>query len=357
MSSCYYSALKPLIFSLKDAESAHHAAIKSLSIPALWKQAPTPQACLASDVAGIHFSGPVGLAAGFDKDAKACKALAKIGFSFIEAGTVTPLPQVGNPKPRLFRLQEDEAIINRMGFNNEGIEAAVKRLKAYRIRAAAPVGLNVGLNKERANMIEDYTDLIMRASSAADYVTVNISSPNTPGLRNLQQGDYFPALLRIITEAQDAYAQQHGVRIPVFVKIAPDMTEDDIRTLGDHAVHAAIDGMIISNTTISRPESLKSRHHHEQGGLSGLPLKEKACDALRTMYRHVKNSFVLIGAGGISDAHDVLERIEAGASLVQLYSAMIYQGPYIAADIHATLPALLEEKSYHSIADAIGRNA
>lgn len=332
-----YRYAKPFLYSLPDAETAHNLAIAALRLPGLWKPAPAPEPSLAVEVAGLRFPGPVGLAAGFDKNAEALPALAKLGFGFLEAGTVTPLPQGGNPRPRLFRLRKDRAVINRMGFNNDGVAEAAGRIEAAKPRLAVPVGLNVGLNKDRAAELGDYGALIAKASAVADYVTVNISSPNTPGLRDLQGKDYFPRLCEIIRDSRKRHSEASAKYVPVFVKLAPDLTEEEAKHIADAMLRFRIDAAIISNTTVARPHHLRSAAKDEQGGLSGEPLKAKALKMLHLFREITGGELPFIGAGGISTAKDVRERLDAGASAVQLYSAMIYHGPYIAADIHEEL--------------------
>jgi dihydroorotate dehydrogenase len=338
-----YPLLRPFIFAL-DAEAAHRATIRALKFLPL-HSAHLPQS-LRTSVAGIDFPSPVGLAAGFDKDAEVASEMLTMGFGFVEVGTVTPRPQKGNEKPRLFRLSEDRAVINRMGFNNKGQAAAFMRLQGCS-RAGGPIGVNIGANKDSPDMIGDYVTGVKAMSSVADYLTVNISSPNTPGLRALQNHGALDTLLSAIAGAR----QKDGP--PVFLKVAPDLEKGDPERIIRSATDNRIDAIIVSNTTISRP-GLKSDHAREQGGLSGAPLKPLALDALRRFRAASGGAIPLIGCGGIATADDAWERICAGASLVQLYSAMVYDGPHVARDIAEGLARKLERSSFSSIAEAVG---
>jgi dihydroorotate dehydrogenase len=343
-----YPLLRPLFFSL-DAERAHKLSIAALkTLPA--RKPPAFDPALASEVAGLRFPSPVGLAAGYDKDAEVFDAMLGHGFGFVEVGTLTPEPQPGNPKPRMFRLVKDAAVINRLGFNNGGQEAALARLKAR--RGGGIMGANIGANKDSPDRIRDYAEGVRRMAPAADYLTVNISSPNTPGLRNLQAGGELGELLAAVREArQTAFANP-----PVFLKVAPDLEEGDpiriVRAVADHG----IDGIIVSNTTISRPP-LSSRHREEAGGLSGVPLANLAMHQLRAFYAVTGGQVPLISAGGIATPYDAWRRICAGANLVQLYSAMVYEGPGIARDIAHGIKERLAITRFSSLAEAVGSNA
>jgi len=337
-----YKLLRPLAFML-DAEPAHRGTIAALSVlPRL----PLPKFAtqLHQKVAGLNFPSPVGLAAGFDKDAEAPDAILGLGFGFVEIGTVTPKPQAGNPKPRLFRLKEDRAVINRMGFNSGGQAAALERLRKRDRRGI--VGVNIGANKDSEDRIADYVAGVKAMSPVADYLTVNISSPNTPGLRNLQAGGELVELLAAVREARTP-------GIPVFLKVAPDLESGDHERIVQAAVESGIDALIVSNTTISRPP-LKSPHAGEAGGLSGRPLKELALDQLRQFYVATGGQLPLIAAGGIETAEDAWERITAGANLVQLYSAMVFEGPGIARRIASGLEQRLRRSGMSEIAEAVG---
>jgi dihydroorotate dehydrogenase len=300
---------------------------------------------LETTVAGLRFPNPIGLAAGFDKDARVFGPMLNLGFGFVEVGTVTPRPQEGNPKPRLFRLEEDRAVINRMGFNNEGQAAALKRLE-WRWGKGI-VGVNIGANKDSADRIADYVAGVRAMSPVARYITINISSPNTPGLRQLQDEGALRALLSAIEEARPADGP------PIFLKVAPDLGEDEPEQIVRVAMEHKIDAIIVANTTVSRPP-LKSRFAREQGGLSGAPLKPLALKALRDFRAASGGKLPLIGVGGIATADDAWERIRAGASLVQLYSAMVYEGPGIARRIAAGLVERLKREGFANIAEAVG---
>ena len=299
---------------------------------------------LKTTVAGLDFPSPIGLAAGFDKDAEVPEQMLGLGFGFVEVGTITPRPQPGNDKPRLFRLVDDQAVINRMGFNNGGQLAALKRLLKCSPRRGI-IGVNIGANKDGADRIADYVEGVRAMSSVADYLTINISSPNTPGLRQLQDEGALKELL--------AAVQSVGSDKPIFLKVAPDLEEDDPERIVRAALDHRIDAIIVSNTTISRPP-LKSRFAGEAGGLSGAPLKTLALGALRKFRRASGGEMALIGVGGIASADDAWERIRAGACLVQLYSAMVYEGPGVARRIARGLADRLKREGFANIAEAVG---
>jgi dihydroorotate dehydrogenase len=341
-----YSLLRPWVFRL-DAEKAHRATIAALKLRSGTGFTPEPDwtPALETTVAGLHFPNPVGLAAGFDKDAEVFGPMLNLGFGFVEVGTLTPRPQAGNPRPRLFRLEEDEAVINRMGFNNEGQAAALKRLQSRWGKGI--IGVNIGANKDSADRIADYVAGVEAMAPVADYLAINISSPNTPGLRQLQDEGALRALLSAIDEARPSPGP------PVFLKVAPDLGEDEpdqiVRVVQQHR----IDGIIVANTTVSRP-TLKSRDAQETGGLSGAPLKPLALKALRDFRAASGGAIPLIGVGGIATAGDAWERIRAGASLVQLYSAMVYEGPGVARRITKGLRERLQREGFANIAEAVG---
>lgn len=337
-----YRLIRPALFAL-DAERAHGLAITGLKLgPA---GSPPAPGLLATRVAGIDFANPLGMAAGFDKDGEVPDAVLGLGFGSVEIGSITPRPQAGNPRPRLFRLAEDEAVINRMGFNNHG-HAAAQALLADRPRSGV-LGVNVGANKDSANRIDDYISGIRVFSPLADYITVNISSPNTPGLRDLQGDRELADLLGAIAAHREAGDP------PVFLKVAPDLDADAPGRIVEAVAKHGLAGIIVSNTTISRPP-LASRHAGETGGLSGAPLKPLAQAQLRAFRAVAGNSIPLVGVGGIASAEDAWERIRAGASLVQLYSAMVYHGPGIARTITTGLEKLLRQYGFESIAEAVG---
>jgi dihydroorotate dehydrogenase len=332
---------------LFPAESAHRATIAlAKNFAPLLPASPPDDPRLAVDAFGLRFSNPVGLAAGFDKNAEAPDAMRKFGFGFVECGTVTPRPQAGNPRPRLFRLREDRAVINRMGFNNEGMAAAAARL-TRRARAGV-IGINIGANKDSADRIADYRVAFAALAPLADYVTVNVSSPNTPGLRGLQNKDELTALLSALTEAR----AKASSRAPLLLKIAPDLDGNALDDIGAVLATAGIEGLIVSNTTIARPAALKSPLAKEQGGLSGAPLFEPSTQILREMRR--RTALPLIGVGGIASGADAYAKIRAGACLVQLYSALAYQGPGLVARIKRELLACLARDGFANVSDAVG---
>jgi dihydroorotate dehydrogenase len=344
----FYAFARPLLF-LADAERAHN-----LSLAAL-KLAPLPSLVVRDErlvqaVAGLRFPSPVGLAPGYDKNAEVPTEILRLGFGFTEVGTLTPLPQEGNPKPRLFRLTEDAAVINRMGFNNEGQAAAIERLRYItRTPAFGPLGVNIGANKDSEDRIADYVTGVRNMEPFADYLTINISSPNTPGLRALQDKSALDDLLARAMAARMA-------NTPVFLKVAPDLEAADIDDIVEVSMARGIAALIVSNTTITRPP-LKSRYASESGGLSGAPLRDLAQQRLADFRKASGGKIPLIGVGGIASAQDAYTRIRAGASLVQIYSALVYEGPGLARAINKGLAQLLKRDGFASIADAVGVDA
>ncbi len=346
----YYSILGRFA-RLLPAETAHEAAITALKY-ALVPHAPV--AChpaLRIDCFGLPFLSPVGMAAGFDKNAEVVGALLAQGFGFVEAGTVTPLPQSGNPRPRLFRLPEDEAVINRLGFNNKGVHVFVENLKKKRIPGI--VGANIGKNKDSLDAVYDYATSLEAVYPYADYITVNISSPNTVGLRDLQQKSALSELMQVISKKRDELCER-GTRKPILYKIAPDLTPQDKEDIVEVALAHRIDGLIVTNTTITRPDTLKGHSAYEKGGLSGKPLFTLSTNTLRDVYRLSGGKIPLIGVGGIASAEDAYTKIRAGASLVQLYSALVYQGFGLVKNINDGLVALLERDGFKTLAEAVG---
>lgn len=331
---------------LLPPETAHRAAIRGL--PWLPCRALPDLPRLRLRLAGLDLPHPVGLAAGFDKNAQAHAALLRQGFAFVEAGTVTPRPQAGNPRPRLFRLPADRALINRLGFNNEGIAAVAARL-AGRDRRIGVVGLNIGMNKDAPDPAADYARGLEAFRDLADYVTVNVSSPNTPGLRALQQRD---ALARIL----DALAPLRG-QLPLFVKIAPDLALEDEPGIAELGVAYGVDALIVGNTTITRPSGLRSPAATETGGLSGRPLFPRSTRLLARMAVRLGGVLPLIGVGGVATGADAYAKIRAGASAVQLYTALIYQGPAVVRRIVEQLDAFLERDGFSSVGEAVGLDA
>ncbi len=340
-----YQFARPLLFQA-DAEAAHNlslAALRLMPIPSLGLQCPV----LAQTFAGLQFANPVGLAPGYDKNAEVPVEILRLGFGFTEVGTLTPLPQAGNPKPRLFRLLEDEAVINRMGFNNAGQQAAIALLQNIPEQArTGPIGINIGANKDSADRVADYVIGVRNMEALADYLTVNISSPNTPGLRALQDKAALDDLLAQVMAARTRDT-------PVFLKVAPDLQPADIDDIVGVAMSRGIAALIVSNTTISRP-ALISRHKGEAGGLSGSPLRDMAQQRVIDFRKASGGQLPLIGVGGIASAEDAYARIRAGASLVQIYSALVYQGPGLARRINKQLVRLLQADGFSNIAEAIG---
>lgn len=339
-----YPLIRPLWFAL-DAERAHRATIAAVKLLPP-RRPPDFPLSLKSTVAGLDFRTPVGLAAGFDKDAEIPEQMLSFGFGFVEVGTVTPKPQAGNPKPRLFRLIEDKAVINRMGFNNHGQPAAYARLIEC-THMHGVIGVNIGANKDSADRIADYVAGVRAMSGVAKYLTINISSPNTPGLRQLQDEGALRALLSAVSEAREKRAP------PIFLKVAPDLGEGEPDRIVRVAMQHGVDGIIVANTTVSRP-SLRSKYRDEAGGLSGEPLRSLALQALRDFRSASGGEIPLIGVGGIATVDDAWERIRAGASLVQLYTAMVYQGPHIARRIALDLAERLKHEGFANIEEAVG---
>jgi dihydroorotate dehydrogenase len=345
---------RPLLHAL-EPEDAHRLAIRMLQF------APLPPAMrndrrLATRVFGLNFPNPVGMAAGFDKNAEVPDALLRAGFGFVEVGTITPKPQAGNPRPRLFRLDADDGVINRLGFNSQGADAALRRLAA-RAQSGGLVGVNVGANRDAPDRVADYVALIERFAAVASYVTVNISSPNTPGLRDLQQAAVLDELLARVIDARERVAPQAGPT-PVLLKIAPDLSLPDLDDVVGIARSRRVDGMIVGNTTVTRPKSLREiGKAKEAGGLSGRPLLSLSNRMLAETYVRVEGVFPLVGAGGIDSGAAALAKIRAGASLVQLYSALVFRGLGLVAEIKAALLAGLEIEALDSIGDLIGADA
>jgi dihydroorotate dehydrogenase len=359
----YKNILKPLLFRM-DPEKAHHLTINGLhsvsSVPGikgllrgLYGVKPTPE--LESVLWGIHFANPIGLAAGLDKNAKAVPGFSSLGFGFMEVGTVTPKPQVGNELPRLFRLPEDKALINRMGFNNVGIETMSTHLHKA-AHHMIPVAVNIGKNKATPNehAEDDYRACISRLYGYGDFFVVNISSPNTPDLRSLQHGDDLYRLLRTVQDEMKLQHAKHGGALkPVLVKIAPDLEDQEIRYMVQTIVESGVSGIIASNTTLSR-EGLSHRHKGEAGGLSGLPLTQRSTQLIHTLYELTEGKLPIIGSGGIFTAQDAYDKICAGASLVEVYTAFIYEGPTLLRRLNEGLTKLLHRDGFKSITEAVG---
>lgn len=345
-----YPLIRPLLRAL-PAEGAHRLTVRALVNGmgglAAGDIQPDPPS-LKQVLWGREFPNPIGIAAGFDKDAEAPEALLRLGFGFAETGTVTPRPQPGNPKPRIFRLYEDRAVINRMGFNSRGLEASLKRL-AMRNRVGV-VGVNLGKNRDSTDAAADYLEGVRRVGTLADYLVINVSSPNTPGLRDLQRRDILEDLLHRLVAARDEAAPG----TPLLVKVAPDLSPGERADIAAIATASGIDGMVIGNTTIARPPILRSAHAGEQGGLSGAPLFAPSTAVLADIYQLTGGKIPLIGVGGIGSADDAYGKIRAGASLLQLYTALVFDGPALVGRIKRGLAGLLARDGFASIVDAVG---
>jgi len=337
------SALRTL-----DPEDAHGLTLRALAL-GLGPRAPEPDPILATTIAGLSLSSALGLAAGFDKNAEVFAPMLAAGFGFVECGTVTPLPQAGNPRPRLFRLTDDQAVINRMGFNNQGLEAFAGRLD--RPGRPGPVGANIGANKDSADRIGDYVTGLKRLWGLADWFTLNISSPNTPGLRALQTRAALEELLGRTAEARDALPTSG--RVPLFLKVAPDLDDPEIEAIVETVLAFGLSGIIVANTTLSRP-ALASPDAGEAGGLSGAPLRDLAQSVLGRFHQSATGRLPLIGVGGIASGLDAYDRIRAGASAVQLYSALVFEGPGLAVRLSRDLAARLRADGFRTLAEAVG---
>lgn len=347
-----YPLIRPAL-RLLPAETAHRLSLAALSAGVgrlvLDRIAPDPP-ILGQRVFGLDFPNPVGLAAGYDKDARVPDALLRLGFGFVEMGTVTPRPQPGNPRPRLYRLDEDRAVVNRMGFNSAGLDAVLARLARRRGRSGI-VGLNLGANRDSSDAAADYEEGVRRAAAgSAHYLVVNVSSPNTPGLRAWQRRAALETMLDRLRHAR----RESGPRVPFLVKIAPDLTAQECRDIAEVALAAGIDGLIVANTTTARPPDLKSRHAQEAGGLSGRPLFAPATALIAEMYRLTEGRLPLIGVGGIAGAAEAYAQIRAGASLVQLYTALVFAGPALVGRIKQGLAVRLRKDGYAAVAEAVG---
>ncbi|MEW9835939.1 quinone-dependent dihydroorotate dehydrogenase [Mesorhizobium marinum] len=332
-----------------DPETAHGLSIKALKAGVPVALAPRLDARLKTTVAGITFDNPLGMAAGYDKNAEVPDALLRLGFGFAEVGTLTPLPQAGNPRPRIFRLTADGAVINRLGFNNEGHDAAERRLSERAWRSGV-VGVNIGANKDSTDRIRDYVLGVERFAPLASYLTVNISSPNTPGLRDMQARAALAELLRAVAAARDAAVPAAGRKTPMFLKIAPDLHDADFEDIATEVMEQSIEGVIVSNTTTSRPD-LRSPGRAETGGLSGRPLFERSTIALAKMRRLLGPKHAVVGVGGVDSTETALEKIRAGADLVQLYTGMVYAGPALPGQIVKGFSKFLDREGLRSLAD------
>ncbi|HVZ01466.1 MAG TPA: quinone-dependent dihydroorotate dehydrogenase [Dongiaceae bacterium] len=348
-----YRLLFPLLDQM-DAERAHGLAIRALALGLVPRDLEPDPAVLGQTLFGLTFVNPLGLAAGFDKNGEVVEPVRGLGFGFVEVGTVTPLPQPGNPRPRLFRLTRDRAVINRMGFNNEGAAAMAARLQARpRNRpggARGILGINLGKNKDQQDAAADYVAGVAALGPLADYLVINVSSPNTPGLRALQERARLAELIARVLGARDALTRQP----PLLLKIAPDLAEEERADIAAVALDSGLDGLIVSNTTVARPAGLDPRYAGEAGGLSGRPLFQPSTALLGEMYRRTGGKLPIIGVGGVSSGADAYAKIRAGASLVQLYSALVFEGPGLVRRIKKELAALLMRDGFASVAAAVG---
>lgn len=354
----YTNRLMPLLQRIVGPETAHVLAVKIISfglVPVNRYQDPP---LLETKAFGLKFKNPIGIAAGFDKHGEAVDGLYKMGFGFVEVGSITPKPQEGNPKPRVFRLTTDQAIVNRYGFNSCGLSEVQQRLLARdpiqreKTQAGHPLGINLGKNKVSQDAAADYQEGVRELGPLADYLVVNVSSPNTPGLRNLQGKAELRQLLSTVLKERDALQGER--RLPVLVKIAPDLCAQDKRDIADVVTELGVDGLMVSNTTVARPDSLKDPQQTEVGGLSGQPLKELSTQTVGEMYSLTKGKVPIIGIGGVASGKDALDKIRAGASLVQFYTALTFHGPPVVTKIKRELEQLLQEQGFSSVAEAVG---
>ncbi|XP_023565159.1 dihydroorotate dehydrogenase (quinone), mitochondrial isoform X2 [Octodon degus] len=351
----YAEYLMPVVQGLLDGESAHRLAVRVTSLGLLPRATFQDSDMLEVRVLGHKFRNPVGIAAGFDKHGEAVDGLFKLGFGFVEVGSVTPQPQEGNPRPRIFRLPEDKAVINRCGFNSQGLLAVERRLRARQQRQTRltadglPLGINLGKNKTSQDAAADYAEGIRVLGPLADYLVVNVSSPNTPGLRSLQGK---AELRRLLTKERDAL--RRAQKPAVLLKIAPDLTAQDKEDIASVVRELGIDGLIVTNTTVSRPAGLQGALRTETGGLSGKPLRDLSTQMIREMYALTQGRIPIIGVGGVSSGQDAMDKIQAGASLVQLYTALTYGGPPVVGRVKRELEALLKEQGFSTVTEAIG---
>ncbi len=351
-----YQSIKPFLFCLPP-ETAHRVALNALKFipPKLLSKQSKFASELKTTLWGRNFPNPVGLAAGFDKNGEAINGLFHLGFGFVEVGTVTLKPQLGNPRPRVFRCAKHSAIINRMGFPNAGAAVFKENIRKFLEKKPRPVGvlgLNIGMNKDQTDPAKDYTALIRSLAPMADYLTINISSPNTPGLRNLQDKEPLTELLTAVLAERKAACGEYAP--PLLLKLAPDLSDDQLDDIADVLLTQKIDGVILTNTTLSRPEELPKKFREQKGGLSGAPLTDLSTAIIRYFYAKTKGQIPIIGVGGIKNAEDAYAKIRAGASLVQVYSNLIFQGPELAANINAGLVDLLKKDGFGHISEAIG---
>lgn len=352
--SLAYALARPFLFAL-DPETAHNFTLTALRHNLTPRVDAVDHPCLKQSLWGRSFTNPIGLAAGFDKNAEGLASLFHFGFGFVEAGTVTIKPQDGNPRPRVFRDVKNSAIINRMGFPNKGatvFKHNVTRFLQTKPRVGGVLGINIGMNKDQTNAADDYTYLIRSLAPLADYITINISSPNTPGLRDLQNPDHLGALLTSVMDERAATCGDHPV--PILVKLAPDLSDEQLSAIAPVLLAHKVDGVILTNTTLHRPDHLPVAFRSQKGGLSGAPLTDLSTATIRRFYTLTNGALPIIGAGGVGDAATAYAKIRAGASLVQLYSGLVFHGPALVRDINLGLIDLLRADGFSSITDAVG---
>ena len=347
-----FSILRPYIFSL-DPEAAHDLAIKSLKANFLPKSFFDVEGdeMLTTNLFNKEFKNPIGLAAGFDKSAEVYNSLFKLGFGFVEVGTITPKGQLGNPKPRIFRLEKDQALINRLGFNNHGSDIVAKRIADNKPKGI--LGINIGPNKETKNKSDDFNTCLLKLYSYADYITINISSPNTEGLRDFHEENSMKHLLENLNKLK----KLKKIKKPLVIKLSPDIKEKDISSIIETINKYKIDGIIISNTTDQNRENLKDSKKDELGGLSGQPIKDISTNLIKKFYKETKNKIKIIGVGGVDSGNSAFEKIIAGADVVQLYTGMVYKGPGVVKEIKKELISILKNQKMKNISDAVGINA
>jgi dihydroorotate dehydrogenase len=333
-----YSLIRPLLFTLSP-HAAHQVAMGALRVLSALRHSAAPPG-RPNEYFGLKFPNRIGLAAGFDKSGRYVDDLAQLGFGFIEVGTVTPRPQPGNPRPNLFRLVEDRALFIRMGFNNDGVDATVRRLEKRRYRGVCGVNIGKNFDTPLENATSDYLKCLRAVYATADYVTVNVSSPNTPGLRDLQSEESLEQLLTDLVNEREKLHGVHSKRVPLLVKIAPDLDTEGVESIARVLLESGVDGVVATNTTIARPASLRSRHAREAGGLSGAPLHEPSVSVIAMLRRHLGNTFPIVGVGGISSPAHAHATQSAGAGLIQLYTGLIYEGPALVADLIQSDPGL-----------------
>ncbi len=349
-----FATIRPALH-MMPPEMAHTATIKALKFGLTPRQIIIEDSRLQSEICGLTLKNPVGLAAGFDKNAEAIKGLFDLGFGAVEVGTVTPNPQAGNPSPRVFRDKKNYAVINRMGFPNRGLRIFKENIERYlesNDKKQGILGLNIGMNKDQTDAADDYCNLVSALNRYADYFTINISSPNTPGLRNLQQRDNLLPLIERVKETQNKLDDDN--QPPLFIKLAPDLIENEREEITKTLIEAQIDGVILSNTTLDRPDFLEDNFKGQAGGLSGTPLTQKSTQIIADFYRLTHGKLPIIGVGGVSNAQDAYDKICAGASFIQIYSALIFQGPDLIHSINKGLLELLSKDGFSNISEAVG---